>query len=407
MDEVSGDFNCSARFCELIGWTTSHAPRTRESMRDLVHPADVDRHMASVAAMQSRSGAHGWDVRIKNGEGGYRWLRFRGIASRAADGSLTLTSGTVSDIHDARLAEIELRRHRDNLAQLVEERTAGLEQARLDAEASREVAERANLAKSEFLANMSHELRTPMHAIISFANFGVDKADRAERDKLLHYFRNIQKSGSRLLSLLNDLLDLSKLEAGKMEMALAPANAAALLGDAVLEAEAFAQARAVRLVVDADPAQLAVAWDGPRVLQVIRNLISNAVKFSLAEGVVQISALPVTMPAGRRAGDPQVPGVEIRVRDAGIGIPENELEAVFDKFVQSSKTKTGAGGTGLGLAICREIIHAHHGSIRAENNPAPQPGATFVVMIPVSPSAARQPHDSSAIQPQDHAEEVT
>ena len=406
MDEVTGAFECSARFCELIGWTVAHAPRDRNAIRNLIHPADVDGHFAAVAVMQSRPGAHSWDIRVRNGEGGYRWQRFRGIATRAPDGSLLLTSGTISDITEARLAEIELRRHRDNLAHLVEERTAGLEQARLDAEASREAAERANLAKSEFLANMSHELRTPMHAIISFANFGVDKSDRAERDKLLHYFRNIQKSGSRLLSLLNDLLDLSKLEAGKMDMAMAPVNAAALLADVIVEAEAFAQNRNIQLVLEADPARLGVVWDGPRVLQVIRNLVSNAVKFSMADGRVVISAQPVLLPAGRRAGDPQVPGIEIRVCDAGIGIPEDELETVFDKFVQSSKTKTGAGGTGLGLAICREIVLAHQGSIRAENNPAPQPGATFVVLMPVTPSVARQSRGAALSQPQERVEEV-
>lgn len=406
MDEVARTFICSPRFCELVGWTREKAPRTRDDMRGLIHPEDLSHHLASVALMQSIPAAHSWDVRFRNDEGGYRWVRFRGIASRAPDGLLLLTSGTISDIHDARLAEIELRQHRDNLARLVEERTAGLEQARLDAEASREAAERANLAKSEFLANMSHELRTPMHAIISFASFGVDKSDRAERDKLLHYFRNIQKSGSRLLALLNDLLDLSKLEAGKMDMAMAPVNAATLLADAIAEAEAFAQNRAVQLVLEADPARLSVNWDGPRVLQVVRNLISNAVKFSLADGKVTISAQCVVLPAGRRAGDPQVPGIEIRVRDAGIGIPEDELETVFDKFVQSSTTKTGAGGTGLGLAICREIILAHQGSIRAENNPAPQSGTTFVVLMPVFPAAARQSRDVASSQPQERVEEM-
>jgi PAS domain S-box-containing protein len=406
IDQITGIFNCSARFCEIIGWAVDQGPRDRGDLRALTHPDDVEVHVAAVKAMHAKSAAHGWELRLRNSDGGYRWVRLRGIATRGEDGTLLLTSGTISDIHDAHLAEDELRRHRDNLAQLVEERTAGLEQARVDAEASREAAERANLAKSEFLANMSHELRTPMHAIISFANFGVDKSDRVERDKLLHYFRNIQKSGSRLLTLLNDLLDLSKLEAGKMDMAMAPVNVAALLGDAIAEAEAFAQNRSIHLVLDADPARLGVVWDGPRVLQVIRNLISNAVKFSIADGNVTISAHPVVLPAGRRAGDPQVPGIEIRVCDAGIGIPEDELETVFDKFVQSSKTKTGAGGTGLGLAICREIILAHQGSIRAENNPAPQPGATFVVLMPVSPSAARQSRDAASSQPQERVEEV-
>jgi signal transduction histidine kinase len=139
---------------------------------------------------------------------------------------------------------------------------------------------------------------------------------------------------------------------------------------------------------------------------VIRNLISNAVKFSMAGGVVEISARPLLLPAGRRAGDPRVPGIEIRVRDAGIGIPEEELEAVFDKFVQSSKSKTGAGGTGLGLAICREIILAHQGTIHAENNAAPAAGATFVVLLPVAPPAARQASDMGRGAAQESAEEI-
>jgi signal transduction histidine kinase len=406
MNEVTSAFACSARFCEMLGLPAGHGPRTRAAMRELIHPDDLGGHVAAVAFMQAASSAQSWDVRMRKADRGYGWVRFRGIAGRGPDGGLLFTGGTLSDIHEARLAEDEIRRHRDNLAQLVEERTARFEQARLEAEASREVAERANLAKSEFLANMSHELRTPMHAIISFANFGVDKSAKAEREKLLHYFRNIQKSGSRLLSLLNDLLDLSKLEAGRMEMAMAPVNAAALLAEAIGEAEAFAQARGVHLRLDADAAALRATWDGPRVLQVIRNLISNAVKFSMAEGVVEISARPLLLPAGRRTGDPSVAGIEIRVRDAGIGIPEDELESVFDKFVQSSKTKTGAGGTGLGLAICREIILAHQGDIHAENNPAPAVGATFVLLLPVLPPAARQARDMDCATAQESAEEI-
>ena len=390
MDEVTEIFECSGRFCEILGWNAQQQPRTRAAMQALLHPEDLAAHAAAVARMRATTSAQSWDVRLRRGNGEYQWMRYRGIASHDAFGKLTLTSGTVSDIHQARLAEDELRRHRDDLAGLVRDRTLGLENAHAEAEASRETAERANLAKSEFLANMSHELRTPMHAIISFANFGVDKAARAERDKLQHYFVNIQRSGSRLLALLNDLLDLSKMEAGRMEMALAPVDAAVLLGDAVVESEAFAQTCGVRLHLDADAENLTALWDGPRILQVIRNLISNAVKFSLEDSCVVLSARPVLMPVGRRASDPRAQGIEIRVQDAGVGIPEDELETVFDKFVQSSKTKTGAGGTGLGLAICREIVTAHQGRIWAENNQAPATGAVFVVMLPVTPVSLQQ-----------------
>jgi PAS domain S-box-containing protein len=395
MDEVADAFYCSPRLGEIVGWSAESAPRTRAAVRDRIHPEDAAEHARAVEVMHRSVAAHCWDVRLRADDGSHRWLRFRGIASRDAAGRVVLCSGTASDVHEARLAEDELKRHRDNLAQLVEERTAGLEIARREAEAqrtraeaSRENAERANLAKSEFLANMSHELRTPMHAIISFANFGVDRHDRAERDKLLHYFRNIQKSGSRLLTLLNDLLDLSKLEAGKMQMDLASLQPAGLVAEAVGESEAFAQGRGVRLRVVAAGELGDVRWDGARLLQVLRNLISNAVKFSPAGAEVSIELRRTTVRMGRRADDPLVDGVEIRVRDAGIGIPEDELEAVFDKFVQSSKTKTGAGGTGLGLAICREIVLAHFGVIQAVNNPPPAGGATFVVCLPADPEAA-------------------
>jgi signal transduction histidine kinase len=306
-----------------------------------------------------------------------RWFRVRGMATFDEAGQAILTSGTMTDIHEAKLAEEELRRHRDDLAGLVEERTASAESARMEAEKAREAAEAANRSKSEFLANMSHELRTPMHAILSFATFGVDKADKAERDKLAHYFGNIQKSGNRLLILLNDLLDLSKLEAGKMEMHLQEVDPAEVMKEAMGEAEALAKSRGIGLELQV-PEQALRAWlDGPRLLQVIGNLLSNAIKFSPAGGRVLLRL---------QGGEG---GIELAVQDEGIGIPEGELESVFDKFVQSSKTKTGAGGTGLGLAICREIVHAHGGAIRAVNNPAGVGGASFVIRLPADRSGLR------------------
>lgn len=123
------------------------------------------------------------------------------------------------------------------------------------------------------------------------------------------------------------------------------------------------------------------AVDALRIGQVIRNLLSNAIKFSPESGVVSVRIGFSTLPRGRRAGDPQEhPATTLSVVDHGIGIPEGELEHIFDKFVQSSKTKTGAGGTGLGLSICREIVLAHRGRIVACNNA--EGGAAFTVTLP-------------------------
>ena len=190
--------------------------------------------------------------------------------------------------------------------------------------------------------------------------------------------------------MLNDLLDLSKLEAGKMDMQLVPGSVERLFAEVTAEAEALVQARGVRLFIE-DASAISVVWDPSRMLQVLRNLVSNALKFSIAGGAVTLTVERCDLRPGRRLDDPVVAGVEIRVTDAGIGIPEDELEAVFDKFVQSSKTKSGAGGTGLGLAICREIVRAHGGEIHAMNNPPPLPGATFVIRMPLVPPLVPPP----------------
>ncbi len=400
---ASGEYYVSERLNEILGYPPGPNFKSFDLWRAPIHPDDLNTHLRAVDAMVATQAPVVWDTRMRTSGGDYRWLRRRGRVVLDAAGAPSMSAGTMTDIHAAKLAEEELKLHRDHLAQLVQERSAGLESARQEAETERQRAQvalaaavRANQAKSEFLANMSHELRTPMHAIISFANFGVDKHAQAAPDRLLHYFRNIQKSATRLLSLLNDLLDLSKFEAGKMLLDLAPGKVGELLTDAVAEVEALAGARQVRLVCEPESAMPCVDWDATRMLQVVRNLLSNAIKFSLEGGCVELSAQRAALPAGRRAADPPVAGIEIRVSDSGIGIPEDEFETVFDKFVQSSKTKTGAGGTGLGLAICREIVLAHHGSIRAESNPGGQAGTTFVVSLPLDGGRGRRRQAASA-----------
>ena len=389
-DLRDGSVFMSERMRRMIGCGPDDLPKGQDTTGHLVHPDDLPSYREAYVGLLKYGHTLQWEGRYRQPDGGYRWFRVRGIATRGPDGRAMLASGTTTDIDAARRGQDELLRHRDDLAGLVEERTAGLMEAM-------RAAERANQAKSEFLANMSHELRTPMHAIISFANFGVEKFERVDRARLKGYFEHIQRSAGRLLALLNDLLDLSKLEAGKMEISTAPVYAIDLLRDAALEAEALAEDRQVKLRIarpggmpgaqddlseDTDDG-LRAQWDAPRILQVLRNLLSNAVKFSPSGGVIELSACPVAIKPA--PGEAARLGIELRVRDQGLGIPPEELETVFDKFVQSSKTKTGAGGTGLGLAICREIVAAHGGTIRAEQNPAQQNGVCFVVRLPVQP----------------------
>jgi len=249
---------------------------------------------------------------------------------------------------------------------------------------AKEAAEAANLAKTEFLANMSHELRTPMHAISGFAKIGVKKSEDAPREKLQRYFENIDGSAKRLNHLLNDLLDLAKIEAGKMTYNFARCDIDGLLRSIVGEFEAMANDNGVRLAVCVEARDTLLEVDEGRIKQVFANLISNAIKFSPAGGTVAVRVAAEDVENAE-------PSIAIAFADEGPGIPPAELDLIFDKFVQSSKTKTGAGGTGLGLPIARQILIAHGGSLTASNRP--EGGAEFTVRLPFH---LPQPSESSS-----------
>ncbi|MEM7260532.1 MAG: PAS domain-containing sensor histidine kinase [Planctomycetota bacterium] len=213
----------------------------------------------------------------------------------------------------------------------------------------------ANLAKDEFLANMSHELRTPLHGILSFARFGLKKGQTADREKLLNYFQTIETSGRSLLTLVNDLLDLAKLESGKMTFELRTVDVAQCLDQTIGECTTLFRDKKLTCNWANPGGNLRVLADGTRIQQVILNLLSNAIRYSPDGGNISIQV------------EPSETKVTVTILDEGPGIPEDELETVFEKFVQSSQTNSGAGGTGLGLPICREIVNAHSGRIWAES----------------------------------------
>ena len=238
---------------------------------------------------------------------------------------------------------------------------------------AKEKAEEANRMKSQFLANISHELRTPMHGILSFAEKGVTRGDKVAPQKTQHYFDQIFHSGERLMRLVNELLDLSKLEAGKGQYQKKTFALVDLVRTLDQETAFLLDNKNIRTELRCQ-GESHLEGDPDRILQVLRNLWNNAIRFSPQDGFLQIDIANQT-PEGETST-----WLQLCLSDQGPGVPTGELETVFDSFVQSSRTKDGSGGTGLGLAISREIIKDHGGQIWAEN--LAQGGAKFCIRLP-------------------------
>ena len=285
---------------------------------------------------------------------------------------------TVPTILAMALAFYSSRRWRELRYEIFEHKKTAivLRERSVELQKATNMAEEANKAKSVFLANISHELRTPLHSILSFANFGIKKNGSVEAGKILDYFKRIHQGGETLLQLVNDLLDLSKFNSGKMEMNPQWTDLDVLISVVVEEFKSIASEKNLSIQYNQPDFECKVKVDSEKIKQVLRNLLSNAVKFTPENGKIEIAV--------HRKEE----SVSVSVRDSGVGIFENELETIFEKFIQSSKTKNGAGGTGLGLAICREIINASNGYIWAENNTAE--GATFIFELPWSEQAEVQ-----------------
>jgi len=233
---------------------------------------------------------------------------------------------------------------------------------------SREL-ELANKHKSEFLANMSHELRTPLNAIIGFSEVLSEQMFGEVNDKQLEYLRDIHASGHHLLTLINDILDLSKIEAGRMELDLATTNLPMLLDNCTTLVRERASRNGLVLALDVDDDVGDWVCDVRKLKQIVINLLSNAVKFTPAGGRVTLRATKLEH------------AVEIAVVDTGVGIAKDQQALVFEEFRQAGGDYLRkAEGTGLGLALAKRFVELHGGSIRVESEPGR--GSTFAFVLP-------------------------
>jgi Osmosensitive K+ channel histidine kinase len=234
---------------------------------------------------------------------------------------------------------------------------------------SREL-EAASRHKSEFLANMSHELRTPLNAIIGFSEVLSERLFGELNDKQTEYLKDIHTSGQHLLSLINDILDLSKIEAGKMDLELSDFDLPTTIDNALILVRERAARRGIALHRTVDERLGQIQADERKIRQVLLNLLSNAIKFTPEGGRIEVGAQAVNG------------SIEVSVTDTGVGIAPEDQKAVFEEFRQVGSAEKKVEGTGLGLALSRKFIELHGGRISVKSQEGQ--GSTFTFTIPVS-----------------------
>lgn len=310
--------------------------------RSFLPPEEARLHDEQDRRLAEHGGLVRYESGFSAGDGSRRQLAIVKAAVPDGQGRLAGVLVCVTDISEIREAERATREARD-------------------------AAEEASRAKSEFIANISHELRTPLQSIIGFSELGMVRG--RQHEKLAGMFGDIHTSGQRMLALVNDLLDVAKLESTVGTFHLERTDLRPLVRDIARELEPLLAAKRLHLEVDLGDVPLVAKVDPMRFQQVVRNVLANAVKFSPDSAPIELT--------GELGYDSRI---RIAVRDRGPGVPPSELEKIFEAFVQSSKTKDGSGGTGLGLAICRKIVEAHGGRIGAEN--VAGGGSRFTIELP-------------------------
>jgi len=348
---ATGDAHFSERWATMLGYAPDEIDPRIESWERLVHPEDAVATLEALAEChRGRTSVYETEYRMRSREGGWLWILSRGkvVSWNPAGGAVRMV-GTHTDINARKLAEQRA------------------EDARAEAEAASQV-------KSHFLANMSHELRTPLNAIIGFSDMLLREFFGSLTPKQKEYASAINSSGNHLLEVIGDVLDLTKVEAGRMELHREPVDVCALVRSCVGLMESEAQSLGVTLEATLPGQPVNIVADKVRLRQIILNLLSNGVKFTSASDHGRRVDIAVTPTRNR---------LEISVRDTGIGMRAEDIKVALEPFRQIDDSMVRRHqGTGLGLPLAKTLSELHGGELKVSSEPGR--GTTVIVILPRS-----------------------
>jgi PAS domain S-box-containing protein len=347
-DQMDGVY-VSRRLREIVGIEGSEPLVNADDWIGRIHPEDVEEMRERMREhLRGKTEYYDHEYRMLGDDGCYRWVHSRGLGVRDESGHVYRMAGSLSDVTQRKLAEQELLR-------------------------AKESAEMANRTKGEFLATMSHELRTPLNAIIGFSELILQQVfGPIGHDNYEDYIQNIHESGNHLLTIINDILDVSKAEAGMIDLYEEEVDLREVIASGMRLIGPRARESNIALKTDyAEPLSLVTA-DARRLKQILINLLSNAVKFTPSGGCI-------TIEAWARPGI----GAGFRVVDTGIGIAKDDQARMLEPFTQvESGLSRKHEGTGLGLPLCRALIEVHDGVLSLESDLGA--GTAIAVVLPES-----------------------
>jgi len=357
-DTVNDRIYISPRFKEIAGMDIEENVLDSAHMLATIHPDDRDRHLEAMRAyLRGEAEFYTAEYRVHGGAAD-RWVLNRGIGQRDESGRVYRVAGSLTDITVRKEAEIALRN-------------------------AKEQAEAATRTKSQFLANVSHELRTPLNAIIGLAEMLREEAEESNDSDLAEPLQRVVSAGRHLLHLINDLLDLTKIEAGRLDLHMEDFHITPMVHDVSTTAQALAVANDNRLIVHCEDDLGTMHSDITRVRQILLNLLSNAFKFT-EKGKVTLDVERETISSAD--------WLVVEVADTGIGMTDDQIERLFQEFTPADNSMTRKyGGTGLGLAISRRLCGLLGGEITVASEL--DKGTTFTVRLPIAGSSTASTTD--------------